>query len=145
MKMFDDPKPGHGNSLDTNQLFRTLRVKENVALLCGCMVICIAEVVHRIYFSTAFSIWKMRGAFIPLISILSIASMLISSALQKELHKKNFANPVEQQILCIHQLIDRDDPEAWRVFYSIARMARLFMFSFGLIAIICVAAIFFSF
>ena len=142
MKLFDDPKPGHGNSLDADQLFRKLRAKETVALLCGCVVICLAEVTHGIYFSTEFSIWKVRGSFMPLISALSLASMGISVSLQKELQKKNFASPVEQQVLCIRQLIDRDDPEAWRLFYSVARMSRLFMFSFGLIASICVAAFF---
>ncbi|QGJ20268.1 MULTISPECIES: hypothetical protein [unclassified Polaromonas] len=145
MKLFEDIKPGHGNGLDADQLFRKFRAKETVALLCGCLVICAAEVIHRIYFSQAFSIWKVRGAFIPLISILSISSMLMSSSLQKELNKKKFPNPVEQQVLCIRQLIDRDDPEAWRLFYLIARMARVFMFSFGLIATICVFSIFFSY
>lgn len=144
MKLFEDIKPGHGNALNEDRLFRKLRRKATIAMLCGCLVICVAEVLHAVYFAKDFSIWKVRGAFIPLISLLSISSILMSSSLQKELHKRKFANPVEQQVLCIRQLIDRDDPEAWRMFYSTARMAQAFMFSFGLIAAICVFAIFFS-
>lgn len=143
MKLFDTPEPQKGQSFRADELFRKLRARENLALVCGFVFVGVAELLHA-YFFAALDIWKVRGAFIPLISVLSITSMLMSSSLQRALKEKKLANPVEEQVLCICQLFERSDPEAWRVFYLIARMAQIFMFSFGLIAGICVAAIFFG-
>jgi hypothetical protein len=144
MKLFDTPEPPNAQSFRAYELFRKLRARENLALVCGFVVVGVAELLHGVYFLAALDIWKVRGAFIPLIAVLSIASMVMSSSLQRALKEKKFANPVEEQVQCICQLFERSDPEAWRVFYLIARMAQIFMFGFGLIAGICVAAIFFG-